>query len=127
MVPVIIESPGGELAGGLTVPTQPVGIVVFADGSGSSRHSKRNRAVVEVLQRDGFATLLLDLLTEDEEQVDSHTRQLRFDMESGTKGGRQVVGRAELGVSVGRAGSPTAHWSTLRITSHTSQRTRSPW
>jgi putative phosphoribosyl transferase len=84
MVPVIIESPGGELAGDLVVPTQPVGIVVFAHGSGSSRHSRRNRAVAEVLQRDGFATLLLDLLTEDEEQVDSHTRQLRFDMESGT-------------------------------------------
>ncbi|MBV9011858.1 MAG: hypothetical protein JO272_07370 [Pseudonocardiales bacterium] len=49
------------------------------------------------------------------------------DIESGTKCGRQVVGSAELGVSIGRAGSPTAHWSTLRITSHTSQRTRSPW
>ncbi|MDQ5854752.1 MAG: dienelactone hydrolase family protein, partial [Actinomycetota bacterium] len=58
----------------------PVGIVVFAHGSGSSRHSSRNRAVAEVLQQRGFATLLLDLLTEAEEQVDVRTRQLRFDI-----------------------------------------------
>lgn len=79
-VPVVIESRGGELAGDLAVPAQPVGIVVFAHGSGSSRHSTRNRAVAEVLQRSGLATLLLDLLTEDEEQVDLRTRQLRFDI-----------------------------------------------
>lgn len=79
-VPVIIQSRGGELAGDLTVPDQPVGIVVFAHGSGSSRHSRRNRAVAQVLQRRGFATLLLDLLTEDEEQVDLRSRQLRFDI-----------------------------------------------
>ncbi|MDQ3764463.1 MAG: dienelactone hydrolase family protein [Actinomycetota bacterium] len=80
-VPVIIESQGGELAGDLVVPAQRVGIVVFAHGSGSSRHSRRNRAVAQVLQRSGFATLLLDLLTEDEEQVDLRTRQLRFDID----------------------------------------------
>jgi putative phosphoribosyl transferase len=68
-VPVIIEARGGELAGDLAVPGQAVGIVVFAHGSGSSRHSRRNRAVAAVLQRGGLATLLLDLLTEDEEQV----------------------------------------------------------
>jgi dienelactone hydrolase len=79
-VPVVIHLPGGELAGDLTVPTQPVGVVVFAHGSGSSRHSKRNRAVAQVLQRRGFATLLLDLLTENEEQVDLRTGQLRFDI-----------------------------------------------
>ncbi len=54
--------------------------MVFAHGSGSSRRSRRNRAVAEVLQRSGFATLLLDLLTENEEQVDLRTRQLRFDI-----------------------------------------------
>jgi putative phosphoribosyl transferase len=79
-VPVIIEAWGGELAGDLAVPGQAVGIVVFAHGSGSSRHSRRNRAVAAVLQRSGLATLLLDLLTEDEEQVDVRTRQLRFDV-----------------------------------------------
>lgn len=80
-VPVVIESRGGELAGDLAVPAQPVGIVVFAHGSGSSRHSTRNRAVAQALQESGFSTLLLDLLTEDEEQVDLRTRQLRFDIE----------------------------------------------
>jgi putative phosphoribosyl transferase len=79
-VPVVIESQGGDLAGDLAVPRHPVGIVVFAHGSGSSRHSSRNRAVAEVLQQRGFATLLLDLLTEAEEQVDVRTRQLRFDI-----------------------------------------------
>lgn len=80
-VPVIIESQGGELIGDLTVPAQPVGLVVFAHGSGSSRHSSRNRAVAQVLQHSDFATLLLDLLTADEEQVDVRTGQLRFDIE----------------------------------------------
>ncbi len=80
-VPVIIEARGGKLAGDLAVPAQPVGVVVFAHGSGSSRHSTRNRAVAQALQESGFATLLLDLLTENEEQVDLRTRQLRFDIE----------------------------------------------
>jgi putative phosphoribosyl transferase len=79
-VAVIIESKGGALAGDLTVPDQPVGMVVFAPGSGSSRHSTRNRAVAEILRSSGFATLLLDLLTEAEDQVDVRTRQLRFDI-----------------------------------------------
>jgi dienelactone hydrolase len=80
-VPVIIESHGGELAGDLAVPAEPVGVVVFAHGSGSSRHSRRNRAVASTLQRSGFATLLLDLLTEDEERLDARTGRLRFDID----------------------------------------------
>jgi putative phosphoribosyl transferase len=56
-----------ELHGRLTVPDHAVGVVVFAHGSGSSRHSPRNIAVAEVLQRAGLATLLFDLLTEEEE------------------------------------------------------------
>jgi putative phosphoribosyl transferase len=79
-VPVVIKSRGDGLAGDLAVPTQPAGIVVFAHGSGSSRHSKRNRAVAEVLGRSGLATLLLDLLTDAEEQVDARTGRLRFDI-----------------------------------------------
>lgn len=79
-VPVVIESRLGELTGDLAVPVRPVGVVIFAHGSGSSRHSRRNRAVAEVLQRGGFATLLLDLLTEDEEQGDLRTGELRFDV-----------------------------------------------
>ncbi|RSM80894.1 alpha/beta hydrolase [Kibdelosporangium aridum] len=76
-VPVVISSAGAELAGDLVVPGDARAIVVFAHGSGSSRHSLRNRAVAEVLQDNGFATLLLDLLTEDE---DRRTTELRFDI-----------------------------------------------
>lgn len=79
-VPVVIDSAGVELSGDLAVPGDARGIVVFAHGSGSSRHSTRNRAVAEVLQDNGFATLLLDLLTEDEERADRYTGELRFDI-----------------------------------------------
>jgi putative phosphoribosyl transferase len=79
-VPVVIESAGAQLAGDLVVPGDARAIVVFAHGSGSSRHSLRNRAVAEVLQDNGFATLLLDLLTEDEERADRDTAELRFDI-----------------------------------------------
>jgi putative phosphoribosyl transferase len=78
--PVVIDSAGAELSGDLVVPRDVRGIVVFAHGSGSSRHSGRNRAVAEVLQDNGFATLLMDLLTEDEEDADRRTGHLRFDV-----------------------------------------------
>lgn len=80
-VPVVIDSSGGELPGDLVVPEEARGIVVFAHGSGSSRHSSRNRAVAEVLRASGFATLLIDLLTEEEERVDLRARELRFDID----------------------------------------------
>jgi putative phosphoribosyl transferase len=57
-----------SVAGHLTIPERPTGIVVFAHGSGSSRHSRRNRYVAEVLNNAGLATLLFDLLTPDEER-----------------------------------------------------------
>lgn len=63
-----------------TQPDQPRGVVVFAHGSGSGRYSPRNRHVADVLNRAGFATVLADLLTEDEERVDARTGQLRFDI-----------------------------------------------
>jgi putative phosphoribosyl transferase len=69
------------LAGNLVVPERAPGIVLFAHGSGSSRHSPRNRYVAGVLQQGGFATLLLDLLTAAEEEVDATTGHLRFDIE----------------------------------------------
>jgi dienelactone hydrolase len=65
----------------LTTPEHSAGVVVFAHGSGSSRHSPRNRAVAGELQDRGFATLLVDMLTPDEEEVDLRTRELRFDVE----------------------------------------------
>jgi len=69
-----------ELEGNLSIPAGARGIVLFAHGSGSSRHSPRNRYVAEVLQQAGLATLLMDLLTPDEERVDMRTAHLRFDI-----------------------------------------------
>jgi pimeloyl-ACP methyl ester carboxylesterase len=62
------------------IPSEAAGVIVFAHGSGSSRHSSRNRYVAGVLQQGQFATLLLDLLTEAEEEIDQYTRHLRFDI-----------------------------------------------
>jgi putative phosphoribosyl transferase len=77
---VAIAADGVRLAGDLTVPADARGIVVFAHGSGSGRFSPRNRAVADALVRSGLATLLMDLLTHDEEVVDLRTRHLRFDV-----------------------------------------------
>jgi len=79
-LPVRIETPGATLNGDLSLPAGARGLVVFAHGSGSSRHSSRNRAVAEVLQRSGLGTLLLDLLTEREELTDVITAEFRFDI-----------------------------------------------
>lgn len=68
------------LEGALGIPTGAQGIVLFAHGSGSSRHSPRNRYVAQALREAGLATLLFDLLTTDEEAVDMVTAQLRFDI-----------------------------------------------
>jgi putative phosphoribosyl transferase len=72
---------GRSLQGDLGVPAGPVGIVLFAHGSGSSRHSPRNRFVARTLEGRGLATLLIDLLTQREEEVDNRTAQHRFDIE----------------------------------------------
>jgi len=75
-----VKIPPVGLSGDLMIPARATGIVLFAHGSGSSRHSRRNRYVASVLQEGGLATLLLDLLTEAEEEVDLQTRHLRFDI-----------------------------------------------
>lgn len=75
-----ISTDNVALAGDLVVPPDPAGVVVFAHGSGSGRRSQRNRAVAEALVRDGFATLLFDLLTQEEEIEERYTRHLRFDI-----------------------------------------------
>ena len=69
-----------QLEGDLRLPSTPTGLIVFAHGSGSSRHSTRNREVAEALTAGGFATLLLDLLTAHEESIDQFTHQFRFDI-----------------------------------------------
>ena len=69
-----------ELEGILDIPEGAQGIVLFAHGSGSGRHSPRNRYVAGALREAGLATLLIDLLTPEEEAVDLRTRRLRFDI-----------------------------------------------
>src|SRR5262245_28409798 len=78
---VRIATAGIELEGTLTVPEAAQGVVLFAHGSGSSRHSPRNQYVARMLRQSGLATLLIDLLTSEEESVDQYTRHLRFDIE----------------------------------------------
>ncbi|NKE64491.1 alpha/beta hydrolase [Ramlibacter sp. RBP-2] len=77
-----VRIPAGAawLYGDLCVPAGATGLVLFAHGSGSGRHSARNRQVASHLQRAAIATLLFDLLTAQEEQVDVHTREHRFDI-----------------------------------------------
>ena len=77
-----VRIPSGEVAlcGTLAVPAGARGVVVFAHGSGSSRFSPRNRHVARMLRDAGLATLLMDLLTDEEEQVDDRTGRLRFDL-----------------------------------------------
>src|ERR671914_1589199 len=69
-----------SLSGDLSLPAGAQGLVLFAHGSGSGRHSPRNRYVAQALQRAGLATLLIDLLTPDEEEADLRTGHLRFDI-----------------------------------------------
>ena len=126
-----VQIPSGEavLEGELNVPVGAGGIVLFAHGSGSSRHSPRNQFVARTIREAGTGTLLFDLLTREEESVDVYTRHLRFDIGllarrlvdatnwvkreadlwhlrvgyfgSSTGGGAALVAAAELGESVG--------------------------
>jgi putative phosphoribosyl transferase len=77
-----VQIPDGRirLDADLRLPPEPAGLVVFAHGSGSSRHSPRNRRVAEFLNESHLATLLVDLLTPQEEAIDMHTGHLRFDI-----------------------------------------------
>jgi dienelactone hydrolase len=75
-----IPACGVRLTGDLTLPSEATGLVVFAHGSGSSRLSPRNRQVAAALQESSLATLLFDLLTPEEEEVDAVTHRIRFDI-----------------------------------------------
>ncbi len=76
-----IPAGGVVLDGDLAIPSGATGIVAFAHGSGSSRHSPRNRSVARVILEAGVGALLFDLLTREEESVDVFTRRLRFDID----------------------------------------------
>jgi len=133
---VHIRSGDVQLQGDLSIPDGAQGVVLFAHGSGSSRHSPRNQFVARTIREAGVGTLLFDLLTRDEEAIDAHTAQLRFDIGllatrlidgtywikgeldylkvgyfgSSTGGGAALVAAAELGDTVGavvsRGGRP---------------------
>jgi dienelactone hydrolase len=77
---VTVHAAGVDLEGDLAIPQGAEAVVIFAHGSGSSRHSPRNRSVADVLHSAGLATLLFDLLTPEEEAIDLRTRALRFDI-----------------------------------------------
>ena len=79
----LVRVPAGTAAlrGNLTLPEEARAVVLFAHGSGSSRHSPRNRYVARLLNEAKLATLLIDLLTEDEEVIDMLSARLRFDIE----------------------------------------------
>jgi putative phosphoribosyl transferase len=78
--PVEIQMEDATLHGDFAVPAGALGVVLFAHGSGSGRRSPRNRFVARGLQRMGLATLLVDLLTEEEARIDDATHHLRFDV-----------------------------------------------
>lgn len=77
---VRIPADGVELPGDLTIPEEAIGLVIFAHGSGSSRHSPRNRSVADLLREHGLATLLFDLLTDAEGDAEERGAQRRFDI-----------------------------------------------
>ena len=77
---VHIRSGDMQLEGDLSIPDRAQGVVLFAHGSGSSRHSPRNQFVARTIREAGVGTLLFDLLTKEEEAVDMHTAHLRFDI-----------------------------------------------
>jgi putative phosphoribosyl transferase len=77
---VLIRSGTVQLRGDLSIPADAKGVVLFAHGSGSSRHSPRNQFVARIIRQAGVGTLLFDLLTREEESIDVRTRRLRFDI-----------------------------------------------
>jgi putative phosphoribosyl transferase len=105
---VVVDAGPVSVEGSLAVPPEPGGVVLFAHGSGSSRHSPRNTHVAEVLQEGGLATLLIDLLTAEEEQEDLRTGQLRFDI--GLLAERLVGATRWLEASADTAGLPMGHF-----------------
>ena len=115
-----VRIPAGKagLHGDLCLPQEASGIVLFAHGSGSGRHSARNRRVAQHLQRNGIATLLFDLLTAEEDQRDVHTREHRFDIALLTRRMQDatawVHSRDDLrGLSIGYFGASTGSAAAL--------------
>ena len=104
---ITIPIDGIVLEGSLAIPSNAVGLVMFAHGSGSSRHSPRNRHVAKLLNDRGLATLLFDLLTADEERVDAIAATLRFDVEMLAE---RLVAATDNLVTSGRAPLPIGYF-----------------
>lgn len=104
-----IEIPvaGLALEGSLAVPNHAVGLVMFAHGSGSSRHSPRNRQVAAQLNARGLGTLLFDLLTAEEEQIDAVDATLRFDVDMLAE---RLIAATDALVTSGRAPMPIGYF-----------------
>ncbi|MGN5377555.1 dienelactone hydrolase family protein [Streptomyces lasalocidi] len=101
---VVVPADGAALPGDLVVPQDAPAVVLFAHGSGSSRHSPRNQAVAAALRESGLGTLLIDLLTAEEEQRDVVTGEHRFDI--ALLGRRLVAAMEWLGARPGTRGLP---------------------
>ena len=115
---VQIQAGGAILSGSLSIPENTDALVLFAHGSGSSRHSPRNQFVARTLNQAGLATLLFDLLTPEEESVDLYTREHRFDIGLlakrliyATKWAREQTQTRDL--SIGYFGSSTGGGASL--------------
>ena len=112
---VHIRSGDVQLEGELSIPAGAQGVAIFAHGSGRSRHSPRNQFVARTIRAAGVGTLLFDLLTKDEEAVDSYTAQLRFDI--GLLATRLIDAtywiKGELDLRVGYFGSSTGGGAAL--------------
>ncbi len=125
--PVEIAIGGKVLKGDLALVPRAIGLVLFVHGSGSSRFSSRNRAVARSLQTGGLSTLLFDLLSEDEERIDEHTRGLRFDIPLLTERviavTRWLAAQPETrDLAVGYFGASTGAAAALRAAAHFADR-----
>lgn len=116
--------PAGDISlrGDLQLPERASGVVVFAHGSGSSRHSPRNQYVARVLRENRLGTLLFDLLTPDEEQEDFRTARLRFDIdflaERLIRASGWLVEEIPKGMSIGYFGASTGAAAALVAASY---------
>jgi putative phosphoribosyl transferase len=125
--PVRVTTGNVALEGNLGMPAGATGVVLFAHGSGSGRHSPRNRYVAERLREAGLGTLLIDLLTEAEERIDAHTAHLRFNISllaDRLIGAIDWLGRdaRTAALPVGLFGASTGAAAALVATSHRSDR-----
>jgi pimeloyl-ACP methyl ester carboxylesterase len=114
---VRVDAAGVTLEGNLIIPERARGVVLFAHGSGSSRFSSRNRYVAEILRKEGgLATLLIDLLTAEEELVDTRTAHLRFDIQllaDRLVGTSEWLGREHRELKIGLFGASTGGGAAL--------------